>query len=86
MNPSGAASQTHNIRRQVGPLCGCPQCAYAVRLPSGPGPLAEWLGRPARTIAQRRLRLRKLGLLGWPVASGNQRGMALLRDYNRDAR
>jgi hypothetical protein len=89
MNPSGAASQTHNnIRKKVGHaiwlLSVCAhrapaewsgdESAWIARgNPLTDAQLAEWLGESARTIARQRLRLRKLGLLGWHVVPGKGR-------------
>jgi hypothetical protein len=84
-----ATSQTpKNLRKQVGPavwlLSACVHSAPAEWTgdesawiargnPITDIQLAEWLGESARTIAKWRLRLRKLGLLGWHVAPGNGR-------------
>jgi hypothetical protein len=89
MNPSGAASQTrNNIRKKVGHaiwlLSVCAhrapaewsgdESAWIARgNPLTDAQLAEWLGESARTIARQRLRLRKLGLLGWHVVPGKGR-------------
>jgi hypothetical protein len=83
------ASQTrNNIRKKIGPAVWL-LSVFAHRAPAewsgdesawiaGGNPLtdtqlAEWLGESARTIARQRLRLRKLGLLGWHVVPGKGR-------------
>jgi hypothetical protein len=84
-----ATSQTpNNLRKHVGPavwlLGACVHSApaewsgddsawIARGNPITDIQLAEWLGESARTIAKWRLRLRKLGLLGWHVAPGKGR-------------
>jgi hypothetical protein len=84
VKPSGATSQTpNNLRKKVGPavwlfsVCvhsapaewsGDEPAWIAGGRPITDAQLAAWLGESARTIATWRLRLRKLGLLGWHVA------------------
>ena len=84
-----ATSQTrNNIRKKVGHAIWL-LSVFAHRAPAewsgdesawiaGGNPLTdsqlgEWLGESARTIAEWRLRLRKLGLLGWHVVPGKGR-------------
>lgn len=84
-----ATSQTpKNLRKKVGAalwlLCACVHSAPAqwtgdesAWIAGGNAitdiQLAEWLGESARTIAKWRLRLGKLGLIGWHVAPGQGR-------------
>jgi hypothetical protein len=87
MTPATSQSP-NNLRKKVGPavwlfsVCvhGAPAgwsgdepAWIAGGRPITDAQLAAWLGESARTIATWRLRLRRLGLLGWHIAPGNGR-------------